>query len=84
MTAPWSDEVPVPVTVGELSAVLEGQLTDEVLQEAIRLGYLDVDGDRVVRVSRRLLDMDTIASLFLDLVITHVIDRPPARHRRIR
>ena len=100
MTAPWSDEVPVPVTVAELSAVLEGQLTDEVLQEAIRLGYLDVDGDRVVRVSRRLLDtasvlvregiplpavlsaasevqagLDTIASLFLELVITQVLDR---------
>lgn len=100
MTAPWSDEVPVPMTVAELSAVLEGQLTDEVLQEAIRLGYLDVDGDRVVRVSRRLLDtasvlvregiplpavlsaasevqagLDTIASLFLELVITQVPGR---------
>jgi DNA-binding transcriptional MerR regulator len=60
MTAPWSDEVPVPVTVAELSAVLEGQLTDEVLQEAIRLGYLDVDGDHVVRVSRRLLDTASV------------------------
>jgi DNA-binding transcriptional MerR regulator len=100
MTAPWSDEVPVPMTVAEISAVLEGQLTDEVLQEAIRLGYLDVDGDRVVRVNRRLFDtasvlvregiplpailsvasevqacLDTIASLFLELVITHVLDR---------
>ena len=100
MTAPWSDEVPVPMTVAELSAGLEGQLTDKVLQEAIRLGYLDVDGDRVVRVSRRLLDtasvlvregiplpailsvasevqagLDTIASLYLELVITHVLDR---------
>jgi DNA-binding transcriptional MerR regulator len=100
MTAPWSDEVPVPVSVAELSALLGGQLTDEMLQEAIRLGYLDVDGDRVVRVSRRLLDtasalvregiplpavlaaasevqagLDTIASLFLDLVITQVLGR---------
>ena len=50
MTAPWSDEVPVPVTVAELSAVLEGQLTDEVLQEAIRLGYVSGAGfDRLVR-----------------------------------
>ena len=99
MTAPWSDEVPVPVTVADLSALLGGQLTDEVLDEAIRLGYLDVDGDRV-HVSGRLLDtvtvlvregiplsailatarevqagLDTIASLFLDLVLTQVPDR---------
>ena len=96
MTAPWSDEVPVPVTVADLSALLGGQLTDEVLDEAVRLGYLDVGGDRV-RVSGRLLDtvtvlvregiplpailaaarelqagLDTIASLFLDLILTQV------------
>ena len=99
MTAPWSDEVPVPVTVTDLSTLLGGQLTDEVLDEAIRLGYLDVDGDRV-HVSGQLLDtvtvlvregiplpailaaarelqaaLDTIASLFLDLVLTQVPDR---------
>jgi DNA-binding transcriptional MerR regulator len=56
MTAPWSDEVPVPVTVADVSALLDGQLTQEVLDEAVRLGYLEVDGDRVVHVSRRLLD----------------------------
>ena len=59
MTAPWSDEVPVPVSVAELSALLWGQLTDEVLQEAIRLGYLNVDGDRV-HVSGRLLDAASV------------------------
>ena len=100
ITAPWSDEVPVPVTVADISALLEGQLTPEVLEEAILLGYIDVDGDRVIHVSRRLLDLaavlvregiplpailstgrelqaglDKIASLFVDLVITHVLDR---------
>ena len=112
MTAPWSDEVPVPVTVTDLSTLLGGQLTDEVLQEAIRLGYLDIDADRVVHISRRLLDtvtvlvregiplpailaaarelqagLDTIASLFLDLVLTQVPDRPggaPPPHEVIR
>jgi DNA-binding transcriptional MerR regulator len=99
MTAPWSDEVPVPVTVADLSALLAGQLTEEVLDEAIRLGYLDVDGDRV-HISARLLDtvtvlvregiplpailsaarevqagLDTIASLFLDLVLSQVPGR---------
>ena len=47
MTAPWSDEKPVPVTVAGISALLEGQLTPEVLEEAIRLGYIEVDGERV-------------------------------------
>ena len=100
MTAPWSDEEPVPVTVADISAVLEGQLTPEVLAEAIRLGYIDVDGECVTHVSRRLLDtttalvregiplpailaagrelqagLDKLASLFLELVITPVLDR---------
>ena len=99
ITAPWSDEVPVPVTAADISALLEGQLTPEVLEEAIRLGYIEVDGDRVIHVSRRLLDtatvlvregiplpailatsrelqagLDKIASLFVELVITHVLD----------
>jgi DNA-binding transcriptional MerR regulator len=59
MTAPWSDEEPVPVTVADISALLAGQLTPEVLAEAIRLGYIDVDGERVTHVSRRLLDTTT-------------------------
>jgi len=59
MTAPWSDEVAVPVTVADISALLRDQLTPEVLEEAVRLGYLDVDGDRVIHVSRRLLDSTT-------------------------
>jgi len=100
MTAPWSDEQPVPVTVADISALLEGQLTPEVLEEAIRLGYIDVDGERVTHVSRRLLDtttalvregiplpailatgrelqagLDKLASLFMELVITPVLDR---------
>ena len=29
MTAPWSDEVPVPVTVAGISELLGGQLTPE-------------------------------------------------------
>ena len=60
ITAPWSDEVPVPVTVADISALLEGQLTPEGLEEAILLGYIDVDGDRVIHVSRRLLDLAAV------------------------
>ena len=99
MTAPWSDEVPVQVTVAEISALFKGQLTPEALEEALRLGYIDVQGDGVIHVSRRLLEtatvlvregiplpailstgrelqagLDEIASLFVELVITRVLD----------
>ncbi|HEY7012797.1 MAG TPA: MerR family transcriptional regulator [Streptosporangiaceae bacterium] len=108
LTTPWSDEVAVPVTVADISALLEGQLTPEILEEAVRLGYLEVDGDHVLHVSSRLLDittalvregiplpailaagrelqagLDKMASLFVELVITHVLasgrDAPPSR-----
>jgi DNA-binding transcriptional MerR regulator len=107
MTTPWSDEVAVPVTVADISALLEDQLTPEVLEEAVRLGYIEVDGDRVIHVSRRLLDattalvregiplpailaagrelqaaLDGMASLFVELVITHILPgrgAPPPR-----
>ena len=108
MTAPWSDEVPVPVTVDAISGLLGGQVTAEELDEAVRLGYIEVHGGRVAHVSRRLLDtttilvregiplraildagrelqigLDRLASLFVELVTSHVVDRtggpPPPR-----
>jgi len=60
MTAPWSDEVLVPVTVDAISGLLGGQVTAEELDEAVRLGYIEVHGGRVAHVSRRLLDTTTI------------------------
>lgn len=60
MTAPWSDEMPVPVTVDAISGLLGGQVTAEELDEAVRLGYIEVHGGRVAHVSRRLLDTTTI------------------------
>jgi DNA-binding transcriptional MerR regulator len=111
LTAPWSDEAAVQLTVSDVSALLDGQLTADVLEEAVRLGYIDVDGDRVVHVSRRLLDsttalvregiplaailaagrdvqagLDGMASLFVDLVVTHVAGRgalPPGEVARL-
>jgi DNA-binding transcriptional MerR regulator len=56
LTAPWSREMPVPLTVDEISELVGAQFTPEVLQEAVRLGYVGVDGGRVIHVSRRLLD----------------------------
>lgn len=60
LTAPWSDEVPVPVAVAEISQLVGSEFTPEVLAEAVQLGYLEVDGDRVVHVSRRLLQTTKI------------------------
>ena len=60
VTAPWSAEVSVPGTVSGMSALLGGQLTPEELEEAVRLGYVEVDGDHLTFVSRRLLETTTI------------------------
>jgi DNA-binding transcriptional MerR regulator len=101
MTAPWSDEEAVQMSVAEAAALLGCELTPGVLQEAARLGYIEVDGDRISHVSRRLLDttaalvregiplpailatgrelqagLDTLASLLVELVISHVFDHP--------
>ena len=59
MTASWSAEAPEPVTVAGISAQLQDQLTPDVLAEAVQLGYVELDGDRV-RVSGRLLETTTI------------------------
>jgi len=100
ITAPWEDEATVPVTVAEISSLLGGQLTPEVLEEAVRLGYIDADGDQVIQISRPLFDtaaalvregiplpailatgrelqagLDKMASLFVELVVTHVLGR---------
>ena len=101
MTAPWSDEEAVQMSVAEATALLGCEVTPEVLKEAARLGYIEIDGDRVSHVSRRLLDstaalvregiplpailatgrelqagLDTLASLFVELVVSHVFDHP--------
>jgi DNA-binding transcriptional MerR regulator len=100
MTTPWSEETPVSVTASAIPATIAEQLTPEVLAEAVALGYVKVEGDRVTHVSSRLLDitsilvregiplsailaasrelqasLDKTASLFVELVATHVLDR---------
>lgn len=56
IATPWSEETPVPMTRAELDQAYSGQADDEALAEAVALGYLTVDGDRVSHISRRLLD----------------------------
>ncbi|MFI5676821.1 MerR family transcriptional regulator [Streptomyces cellulosae] len=52
-----TEEEPVRVTPEELAARFEGQVTAENLAAALDLGYLGTDGDEIVHISRRLLDV---------------------------
>ncbi|SER43808.1 MerR HTH family regulatory protein [Streptomyces sp. yr375] len=52
-----TEEEPVRLTPEELAARFEGQVTTENLAAALDLGYLGTDGDEIVHISRRLLDV---------------------------
>jgi DNA-binding transcriptional MerR regulator len=52
-----TEEEPVRLTPEELAARFEGQVTPENLATALELGYLGTDGDEIVHISRRLLDV---------------------------
>ncbi|MFF1397307.1 MerR family transcriptional regulator [Streptomyces sp. NPDC058287] len=52
-----SEETPVRLTPEELADHFAGQVTPENLQAAMDLGYVGVDGEEIVHVSRRLLDV---------------------------
>ncbi|WP_420082420.1 MerR family transcriptional regulator [Streptomyces sp. JL4002] len=53
----WSEETPVRLTPEELADYFEGEVTPENLAASLDLGYVAVDGDAIVHVSRRLLDV---------------------------
>ncbi|MDX3529956.1 MerR family transcriptional regulator [Streptomyces sp. ID05-39B] len=52
-----TEEEPIHLTPEELAARFEGQVTPENLAAALDLGYLATDGDEIVHISRRLLDV---------------------------
>ncbi|MFF4587776.1 MerR family transcriptional regulator [Streptomyces sp. NPDC001388] len=52
-----TEEEPIRLTPEELAARFEGQVTPENLAAALDLGYLGTDGDEIVHISRRLLDV---------------------------
>ncbi|MEG3627235.1 MerR family transcriptional regulator [Streptomyces poriticola] len=54
-----TEEVPVRLTPEELAARFEGEVTPENLAAAMDLGYLGTDGDELVHISRRLLDVSS-------------------------
>ncbi len=52
-----SEETPVRLTPEELADYFAGQVTPENLEAAMDLGYVGIDGEEIVHVSRRLLDV---------------------------
>ncbi|MCX4881361.1 MerR family transcriptional regulator [Streptomyces sp. NBC_00847] len=54
-----TEEEPVRLTPEELAARFEGEVTPENLAAAMALGYLGTDGDEIVHISRRLLDVSS-------------------------
>ncbi|MFF3495724.1 MerR family transcriptional regulator [Streptomyces sp. NPDC002795] len=52
-----TEEVPVRLSAAELADYFADDVTPENLQAALDLGYLGIDGEEIVHVSRRLLDI---------------------------
>jgi DNA-binding transcriptional MerR regulator len=56
LATPWSDETPVRLTPQELADYFGEDVSAENLTAALEIGYIAVDGENVVHISRRLLD----------------------------
>ncbi|RLL70363.1 MerR family transcriptional regulator [Streptomyces sp. Z26] len=56
LSTPFSEEVPIRLTPQELADHYEGGVTSENLADSLDIGYLAVDGEEFVHVSRRLLE----------------------------
>ncbi|MFF7313291.1 MerR family transcriptional regulator [Streptomyces sp. NPDC008137] len=54
-----TEEEPVHLTPEELADHFAGETTPENLAAAMELGYLGTDGDEIVHISRRLLDVSS-------------------------
>ncbi|UQT61659.1 MerR family transcriptional regulator [Streptomyces durmitorensis] len=54
-----TEETPVRLTPEELADHFAGEVTPENLAAALDLGYLGTDGEEIVHVSRRLLDVSS-------------------------
>ncbi|WP_119292814.1 MerR family transcriptional regulator [Streptomyces sp. YIM 130001] len=52
-----TEETPVRLTPQELADRFEGEVTPENFATALELGYLATDGEEIVHISRRLLDV---------------------------
>ncbi|MFB6436885.1 MerR family transcriptional regulator [Streptomyces sp. NPDC056411] len=56
---PWSEETPVRLTPEQLADHFSRDITAENLSTSLDIGYLAVDGEEFVHISRRLLDAST-------------------------
>lgn len=56
IVTPFSEETPVRLTPEELADYFKDDVTPENLAASLDIGYLAVDGDEFVHISRRLLD----------------------------
>ncbi|WP_435173998.1 MerR family transcriptional regulator [Actinacidiphila sp. bgisy145] len=56
LTSPWSEETPVRLSPQELADYFGEDISPENLTNSLEIGYIAVDGEYVVHVSRRLLD----------------------------
>ncbi|KOG46250.1 MerR family transcriptional regulator [Streptomyces varsoviensis] len=56
IATPWAEETPVRLSPENLADHFAGEVTPENLAGALDIGYLAVDGDEIVHVSRRLLN----------------------------
>ncbi|MER5746057.1 MerR family transcriptional regulator [Streptomyces sp. NPDC002225] len=54
-----TEETPVHLTPEQLADYFEGETTTENLATALDLGYLAIDGEEIVHISRRLLDVSS-------------------------
>ncbi|UQI43275.1 MerR family transcriptional regulator [Streptomyces sp. HU2014] len=59
ITVPWSEETAVRLTPAELADRFPGEVTPENLAASVDIGYLRLEGDELVHISRRLLDAST-------------------------
>jgi len=56
LSTPWSDETPVRLTPQELADYFGLDVSPDNLTTALEIGYIAVDGENVLHISRRLLD----------------------------
>ncbi|MFJ6700153.1 MerR family transcriptional regulator [Streptomyces sp. NPDC091272] len=81
MTQGWPQEEPVTLTAAELVSLYGDEATGENIARAVELGYLTVEGDSFVHVSRRLLDASE-ALVRVGVPLAKVLEEGAAVQRR--
>ncbi|WP_344594688.1 MerR family transcriptional regulator [Actinomadura vinacea] len=82
VTTPWSNETPVTMTLDQLAELFPGQVDPPSIERAVRLGHLEIDGDRVTHWSRRQLDA-TITLVRAGVPLAEVLSASQELQRRM-